>query len=145
MSEPKSVKKGKGSLKNKLATAFFAFNSLAAGSSALLYYFRPEGAIKHFNGTVTPTSKWWCMAVAGGDAVIAYLCATAALSDSAAVKILTLRATALYTYFHMGAFIHGDKMEKHPPANSKAYVPSMVISTAALIYWGYWNKLTDTE
>ena len=103
--------------------------------SILMYCLSPGGTVKHFNGDVTATSKFWCSVAASGDAIFAYLCAVALLKKSDEIDTIVVRSNFLYSIFHFGAFWYWHlNGEKHPaPA---MYPVALVVSTAALVAWG---------
>ena len=103
--------------------------------SILMYVLMPGGTVKHFNGAVTNTSKFWCSVAASGDSVIAYLCAVALIKKSDEFDKIVVRGNFVYSIFHVGAFwywhLHG---EKHPSA--VMYPLGLGVAVAALLAWG---------
>jgi hypothetical protein len=114
---------------------YFLTMGLNAAVSACLYMFKPEGTAKYFGGTPTKTSSMWVRAVAGGDALIAYLFGEAFFSNSAEVKRDAIRKGFFYGLFHMSAFIIGDKNEKHPEQLSSGYIPSLCLGLGTVLVY----------
>nr|CAG4717932.1 unnamed protein product [Naegleria fowleri] len=124
-----------------LQSMFFWSGALLPLPSIALYILTPGGTVKHFNGEVTPTSKFWCSVAASGDAAISALCWHVLLMKNREsemgeeVKRLVIRVNWIYGLFHFGAFWFWHmKGEKHK--NPWFYPLSLAISTAALLAWG---------
>lgn len=110
---------------------------ILAGVSVPLYLKRPDAAIINFGGTPTPTSRFWIQTVAGGDALIAFLCFEALRSGSPATKQLVAKSIGVYNAFHMGAFINGHLKHEPQPQGLGVSVVSLIIGSAASLYWGF--------
>lgn len=125
------------------ANVWFAVSAAAALASVPLYALWPDGAIRHFGGTPTPTSRFWVQAVAAGDALCGAMCLQALLSPRGGEKASLARLVGLYNLAHMAAFLHGHHHHERHPGGAGPYVASLIVGTAAAAWFGWARPPAD--
>jgi hypothetical protein len=134
-------------LSSKLLTSFFLLGAIGPLPSIFLYVFLPSGTVEFFNGASSPTASFWCSVNGSADATISFLCFSALFTKSTDIKVLVLRAFAIYAVFHWGAFWwwsnHGD--DAHPEFMTAGYPIAIGTSLAAVIWWGWLYPPQDEE
>jgi hypothetical protein len=127
------------SISSRLLNAFFLAGAVLPLPSIFLYVFLSTGTVEYFNGTPSATAAFWCSTNAAADATIAFLCWNALLTTRVEIKVLVLRAFAIYAVFHWGAFWywsdHGDN--PHPALLLSVYPFAILTSLVACLWWGF--------
>lgn len=117
-------------------------NMLLPAISSIAYLFVPRGTILHFSGTPSPTAEFWCMTVAAGDLLVAYLSYIGFTegTKNSLVRRIVVRSTFVYTILHMSAFWYAHVFLE-PQLN--AFVPfyplSILMVIGQMLAWGIDN------
>ena len=126
---------------SNLQRAFLAFGAVLAAPSIVMYALRPSGTVAHFGGTPSESADMWCSIQSSGDILMAFVGTWACFSHDTRVTVAAVRASALYTLFHVGGFWywHSQGTEPHP-SGAGVYAFSFALAGAALAAWGRIRK-----
>ncbi len=126
------------SLSEKFEYVYCVFGGFGPWSGIIMYLFVTAGTIEYFNGEVSDTAKFWCIAVASADATLSFVFLNALwhFHTKKDYRVLAIRTMVVYSIFHFGAFQYGDWKFGHPINMKLIYIPSIILSFVALGFWG---------
>ncbi len=127
-----------------LLRLFLTLGAVGSGTSAFSYYLLPEGTAKWFNGgEISQVTSFWVRTVAAGDMLYAYLCVVGLVS-SAGLQQVVVRGLWIYAMLHFSAFYIGHHQgPAHPAGSEILYITSLLLHTAAGLWWGFISPPRD--
>lgn len=120
----------------KALGAFLLFGSVGPLSGIVPYLFIPSETVALFGGVSSPSADFWCTLTASADATISFICASALLSESLAIKQLAIRAFWVYAISHFGIFEWWAFVGPLPVYWHAVLWSAIASATAALVLWG---------
>lgn len=120
----------------KARALFLLFGAVGPISGIVPYLFLTSETVKLFNGTPSASASFWCTLTASADATISFICASALVSESLAVKQLAIRAFFVYAVSHFGIFEWWAFAGPLPAFWHVVFWSAIATATAALMLWG---------